>query len=241
MTIQLYHGDCLDVMKTLTPNSIDLVLTDPPYGTTQCKWDSVIPFDKMWECLNALTKKTVVLFGAEPFSSALRMSNVKKYKYDWVWEKPQSGFLNAKKMPLKNVECISVFQNTLWYNPQFVKGTPYICHRKNKKSPPTYGKQRDHSTFSNGDRYPMQILKYGHDKERFHPTQKPVALLEYLIKTYTNKGDTVLDFTMGSGSTAIACLNTGRNFIGIERDDKYFRIAKERIEKHQNIFDTPLE
>jgi DNA modification methylase len=239
--VLLYKGDCLEEMKKIPDGSVDLVLTDPPYGTTACKWDSVIPFEPMWEQLHRVIKGNgaIVLFGSEPFSSALRMSNIKRYKYDWVWEKPHTGQLNAKRMPLKNIENIMVFyefQPT--YNPQFEHGEPYAIERKGYRGSECYGKQRDHSTISDGRRYPRQVLKYKHDKNRIHPTQKPVELLEYLIRTYTNPGDTVFDFTMGSGSTGVACVNTNRNFIGIELDADYFKIAEKRIEDART---KPLE
>lgn len=185
----------------------------------------------MWDQIWRILKKngTCVLFCSQPFTSALIMSQTKRFKYCWTWEKPHTGQLNCKKMPLKNVEDIAVFQETLKYNPQFTLGKAYICHRRNKKSTESYGKQRDHSTFSNGERYPMQILKFPHDKHRFHPTQKPVALLEYLIKTYTQEGETVLDFTAGSMSTAIACINTNRKGIMIEKDEHYFKVGSDRV------------
>ena len=229
--IDLRQGDCLELMKSIPDGSVDMVLTDPPYGTTACKWDSVIPFEPMWAELKRVIKPNgaIVLFGSEPFSSALRMSNIKNYKYDWVWQKSPTGFLNAKKMPMKSVENIIVFYNKLpTYNPQG------ITKIKNKTI-------RNHSTkiertqiglsTHNGGRlretyiqsftgYPNQTLMFSNDKG-LHPTQKPVSLLEYLIKTYTNEGETVLDFTMGSGSTGVACVNTTRNFIGIELDDEY--------------------
>ena len=239
--IDLRQGDCLELMKSIPDGSVDMVLTDPPYGTTACKWDSVIPFEPMWAELKRVIKPNgaIVLFGSEPFSSALRMSNIKNYKYDWVWQKSPTGFLNAKKMPMKSVENIIVFYNKLpTYNPQG------ITKIKNKTI-------RNHSTkiertqiglsTHNGGRlretyiqsftgYPNQTLMFSNDKG-LHPTQKPVSLLEYLIKTYTNEGETVLDFTMGSGSTGVACVNTNRNFIGIELDEEYFEIAKKRIEE----------
>ena len=193
----------------------------------------------MWKELKRIIKPNgaIVLFGSEPFSSALRMSNIKRYKYDWIWENPHTGQLNAKIMPLKSYESISVF-NAKAYNPQFSNGEPYEVKRVNYKGSEAYGAQKDHSTKSDGKRYPKQILSFKHDKNRLHPTQKPVALLEYLIKTYTQESETVLDFTMGSGSTGVACVNTNRNFIGIEMDDNYFNIAKNRITEAQNVKET---
>ena len=324
--IELWHGDCLELMKNIPDGAVDLVLTDPPYGTTACKWDSVIPFEPMWEQLKRIVKRggAIVLFGSEPFSSLLRASNIGWYKYDWIWEKPNgSGFLSANISPLKNHENISVFYQTFsdcydttemftelkeymqtekkkaklngkqicdllgsymgshyftngsqfciptaeaysklqttgffdmpfseltekyqserqkskvddfnTYNPQFTSGKPYECKRgseaevfsgvKNQKSA--------HITKNDGKRYPKTVLKFNKETG-IHPTQKPVDLLEYLIETYTNNGETVLDFTMGSGSTGVACVNTNRRFIGIELDEGYFNIAKKRIEE----------
>ena len=184
----------------------------------------------MWEQLKRVTKKNgaIVLFGSQPFTSALVMSNIKMFKYCWYWKKPHTGQLNCKKMPLKNIEEVCIFQNAIKYNPQFADGKPYILERKKYKGSECYGKQTDHKTISNGKRYPKQILEFSEGK-KLHPTQKPVALTEYLIKTYTNEGETVLDFTMGSGTTGVACKNLNRNFIGIELDETYFNIAKKRI------------
>ena len=237
MDYKLYKGDCLEIMDKLIEKGvkIDMALTDPPYGTTACKWDSVIPIDKMWERLNKLIKPNgaMVLFGSEPFSSTLRLSNIKNYKYDWVWEKPQGvNPLLAKKQPLNNIEYIHVFyKKQSLYNPQFENGSPYVVTRDTKARPcemPNYT-FKESTTANEAKRYPKRILKFKR-AIGLHPTQKPVPLLEYLIKTYTNEGDLVLDFTMGSGSTGVACLNTNRKFIGIEFDEKYFNIAKDRIE-----------
>jgi len=232
----LIKGDCLEQMDKLITEGLvfDAIITDPTYGTTACKWDSVIPFEAMWERLNKLIKPNgaIVLFGSEPFSSALRMSNIKNYKYDWVWVKEQgTGFLNSKKQPLKNNEQMCVFyKKQPTYNPQMRQGfKPY----KTKKGGLTDNYRKDSvsevMTESNGERYPLNTLTFTRDKSKQHPTQKPVALMEYLIKTYTNEGELVLDFTMGSGTTGVACKNTNRKFVGIERDDKYFKIANDRI------------
>ena len=237
MGYKIYQGDCLEVMDKLIEEGVkvDMVLTDPPYGTTACKWDSVIPIDKMWERVNKLIKLNgaVVLFGSEPFSSTLRMSNIKNYKYDWVWEKPQGvNPLLAKKQPLNNIEYIHVFyKKQSLYNPQFEYGTPYkVTRDKKERLCEIYNYTfKESTTINEGKRYPKRVLKFKRETG-LHPTQKPVALLEYLIKTYTNEGDLVLDFTMGSGSTGVACLNTNRKFIGIELDEKYFNIAKDRLE-----------
>ena len=241
--MKLYKGDCLEVMKTIPDGSIDAIITDPPYGTTACKWDSVIDFDLMWEQLNRIIKPNgaIVLHSSQPFTSALVMSNPKMFKYDWIWKKPKgTGHLNAKRMPMNDFENISVFyKKQCTYNPQFVDGEPYkrIDASKNSLNKGCYGKVKEsYSTISSGKRYPKRVLDFQSDSQRFgslHPTQKPVALMEYLIKTYTNEGETVLDFTMGSGSTGVAAKNTNRDFIGIEMDDNYFNIATERINNEQ--------
>jgi DNA modification methylase len=237
--IQLLKGDCLELMKYIPDGSIDAIITDPPYGTTACKWDSVIPFDLMWEQLNRIIKPkgAIVLFGSEPFSSALRMSNIKNYKYDWVWDKKLAGNgVLAKIQPLKIHELIHIFSSKgkSIYLPQKTKG------KLRKKMFNGVGTTTILNTLSkcketyNDEYYPKTILEFsmaGQRKGRLHPTQKPVELMEYLIKTYTNELETVLDFTMGSGTTGVACVNTKRKFIGIEQDDKYFEIAKERINK----------
>jgi len=322
--MKLYKGDCLEVMDRMIAEGVkvDAIITDPPYGTTACKWDSVIPFDEMWLRLNKLIKLNgaIVLFGSEPFSSALRMSNIKQFRYDWIWQKKGSNGnpLLAKKNPLKTHENVSVFYldeaetkgrsdlfiklrdyfnnereklglshsdiktilnnwmgshyftngiqwtlptkdnyiklqstggfNVAWeklksnydeiskkcripYNPQKTKGNPYKI-KQGSVGDAFGGTKKEVITINNGDRYPKSIIEFGYEKEKLHPTQKPVALMEYLIKTYTNESELVLDFTMGSGTTGVACVNTNRNFIGIELDETYFNIAKERIEKH---------
>jgi site-specific DNA-methyltransferase (adenine-specific) len=236
--IELIRGDCLEEMDKLIEQgvTIDAIITDPPYGTTACKWDSVIPFDEMWLRLNKLIKPNgaIVLFGSEPFSSALRMSNIKNYKYDWVYVKDKgTGFLNSKKQPLRNNEQIIIFyKKQPIYNPQMRKGfKPYTAKRKGNSFSDNYGSQINVTTKNNGDRYPLNTLTFTRDKDKLHPTQKPLALMEYLIKTYTNENELVLDFTMGSGTTLIACQNTNRRGIGIEMDDKYFEIAKNTMEE----------
>ena len=235
--VLLYKGDCLEEMKKIPDGSVDLVLADPPYGTTACKWDSVIPFEPMWEQLHRVIKGNgaIVLFGSEPFSSALRVSNIKRYKYDWVWNKKLAGNgILAKRQPLKIHENIMVFNSRVYY-PQMTQG------RLRKKmglyeSEITGGDSYASETF-NSEYYPQSIQDFSAANMRtgrLHPTQKPVALLEYLIRTYTQPGETVLDFTMGSGSTGVACVNTGRDFIGIELDADYFKIAEKRIADAQN-------
>lgn len=232
--IKLMQGDCLERMKEIESGSVDMILTDPPYGTTACKWDSIIPLEPMWEQLKRIIKPNgaIVLFGAEPFSSVLRLSNLKQFKYDWVWVKEQgTGFLNAKKQPLRNSEQISVFyakQPT--YNPQMVGSETRVVKRKNKPQPTqNYGFSMQPIESVYRGRYPLNTLTFSRDKDKIHPTQKPVELMEYLIKTYTKESETVLDFTMGSGSTGVAAKNLNRNFIGIELGENYFKIAQDRI------------
>jgi len=240
--MKLINGDCLEEMDKLIADGIkvDAIICDPPYGTTACKWDSIIPFDAMWERLNKLIKDNgaIVLFGSEPFSSALRMSNIKNYKYDWVYLKAlATNFMNAKKMPMKWHENILVFYSNLpTYNPQMVetKKRRDVIDKINRDEG-VYGKtgEKDGYIYDNkGLKHPSTIIKVNNANQRkkVHPTQKPVALMEYLIKTYTNENETVLDFTMGSGTTGVACKNLGRDFIGIELDEKYFKIAEDRIE-----------
>jgi DNA modification methylase len=235
----LHNGDCLEFMRTLPDNSVDMCLTDPPYGTTACKWDSVIPFEPMWAELKRIVKDNgaIVLFGQEPFSSILRVSNIKDYKYDWYWQKERpTNVMQVKRRAGKVIETLSVFyKNQCTYIPQKTTYTGEL--RTNKIKDGSLGglidsKQKQPTIYKDdGTRYPLQLLKFNRDtlKSNFHPTQKPVALLEYLIKTYTLENETVLDFTMGSGSTGVACVNLNRNFIGCELDKSYFDIAVERI------------
>ena len=233
--IDLRKGDCLEVMKSIPSGSVDAIITDPPYGTTACKWDSVIDFDLMWEQLNRIIKPNgaIVLFGSEPFSSALRMSNIKNYKYDWVWNKKLAGnAINAKRHPLKIHEIITVFNSKI-YIPQKTKGK--MRKKMGFSNQPNHiGKVDEAKETMNDMYYPKSIQDFtmaNLRRGRLHPTQKPIALMEYLMQTYTNENETVLDFTMGSGSTGVACVNTNRNFIGIEQDENYFNIAKKRIEE----------
>ena len=234
--IQIKRGDCLELMKEIPDKSIDMILCDLPYGTTKNKWDSVIPLNKLWKQYERMIKDNgaIVLFSQMPFSAELVHSNLKLFKYEWIWQKDNgTGFLNAKKMPLKIHENILVFYKKLpLYNPQMRTGfKPYKC--KQGRHSTNYGAyEQGHITESNGERYPIDIIKFKKDSG-LHPTQKPVELLEYLIKTYTNEGETVLDNCMGSGSTGVACINTNRNFIGYELDEHYFQIAKERLEQHE--------
>jgi site-specific DNA-methyltransferase (adenine-specific) len=234
--IQLHHGDCLEIMKSIPDGSVDMILTDPPYGTTACKWDTVIPFEPMWGQVWRVLKPNgaCLLFGSEPFSSALRMSQIKQFKYDWIWDKVNpSGFQLAKKIPMKQHENVSVFyRKTSLYNPMLVKKEkPRLTKHYGKSSesnPLKYISTENHLVTHS---YPKSIVSISNAnrKNKVHPTQKPVLLLEYFIKTYTLESETVLDFTMGSGSTGVACVNLNRNFIGIEKDDKYFEIATKRI------------
>ena len=243
--IDLRLGDCLELMKDIPDGSIDAIITDPPYGTTACKWDSVIPFDLMWERLNRIIKPNgaIVLFGSEPFSSALRMSNIKNYKYDWIWDKQAGlGFLDAKFRPLKSHENIIIFGKLgsgvsngskipLKYNPQGVIQTTKTNRNKPSNILNSEPKLREFKNSKTG--YPKTIIQFSKDKSGLHPTQKPVLLMEYLIKTYTNENETVLDFTMGSGSTLVACQNTNRNGIGMEMGEKYFGIAQNRVQENK--------
>jgi len=234
--IDLYNGDCLEIMDKLIDKGVvvDAIITDPPYGTTACKWDSIIPFDEMWERLNKLIKPNgaIVLFGSEPFSSALRMSNIKNYKYDWIWDKVKGGnFAILKYQPYKTHEIISVFsKETHNYYPIKTPQKERIgkVYSSSASAPLKYsdGLERVYK-----DKHPKSIvtISNANQKGKLHPTQKPVALMEYLIKTYTNENELVLDFTMGSGTTGVACKNLGRDFIGIELDDNYFKVAQDRI------------
>ena len=240
-SLWLMKGDCLERMKEIPDGSVDMLLTDPPYGTTACKWDSVIPFELMWTELKRIIKPNgaIVLFGSEPFSSMLRCSNLKMFKYDWIWNKTKpQGFLNAKARPLVEHELIHVFSSgtctstskTMTYNPQGITNVDVLLKNTDTES---MGKRKSRKSGSEykqtQSNYPRSILRYAHDQSKLHPTQKPVALLEYLVKTYTNENMAVLDFTMGSGTTGVACMNTNRKFIGIEMDDNYFDIGSKRI------------
>jgi len=229
---KLILGDCLDELPKIFNKSVDLVLTDPPYGTTACKWDFVIPFEPMWNQLKRVIKdnSAIALFGSEPFSSSLRMSNIKNFKYDWIWNKKNiSNPMLAKYQPLKQHEIISLFNNHI-YKPIKTDLDKSRSWKQYSESRYTNSKTKGNIGNTNG-KYPKSIIEFSNAKQKnkLHPTQKPVALLEYLIKTYTNENDTVLDFTMGSGSTGVACKNTNRDFIGIELDQDYFKIAEQRI------------
>lgn len=234
---EILLGDCLELMKYIPNGSIDMILCDLPYGTTACKWDTIIPFDKLWEQYERIIKPNgaIVLFGSEPFSSVLRMSNIKRYKYDWIWDKVKpSGHLNAKIMPLKEHEIISIFsRGKCVYNPQGLEKIYKIQKKSNSDTTlgngySTFGKNNK-TTIQTIGNYPRSILTFNKPSKTLHPTQKPIALFEYLIKTYTNEGDLVLDNTAGSGTTAIACLNTNRQFIVMEKEQKYYDIILKRV------------
>lgn len=246
--VQLRQGDCLELMKEIPDGSVDLVLCDLPYQMTSCEWDVLIPFDQLWEQYRRIVKSngSVALFGTEPFASKLRMSNLDWYKYDWVWsKKATSDFLHAKNKPLNAHEVISVFSpgvcnhaslsgpRRMTYNPQGLVSLGVVTKNGDKPSAVSaahgclWNSSRTYEAYTN---YPKSVLEFNSRTEkRFHPTQKPVTLLEYLIKTYTNPGEVVLDNTMGSGSTGVAAVNTGRSFIGMELDSGYFEVAQQRI------------
>ena len=257
--IKLLHGDCLELMKDIPDKSVDLVLCDLPYNTAGLKWDCMIPLDLLWMQYKRIIKpnRAIVLFAQQPFTTAIISSNIEMWKYNWIWQKEMgSNFINCNYVPLKVSEDICVFGvgsttftkhgNSLIYNPQMSVGKPYICKNGNIADEEYAVLHRSskvcgHITENNGTRYPTNILRFNRDRNKIHPTQKPVALLEYLIRTYSNENDLVLDNTMGSGSTGVAAINTNRRFIGIEKDDKYFGIAQSRInesleQKQQNLF-----
>ena len=250
--ITLLNGDCLKMMKEIPDNSIDMVLCDLPYGTSASSWDKKLPMNDLWNEYKRIIKhnRAIVLFSQQPFTSLLITSNIEMWKYNWIWEKDNgTNFMNSHFCPLKITEDICVFGNgatsfvkngeNLIYNPQFSEGKPYSIISGNQKSNSAVvrggkGGRDDvggYKTESDGKRYPKNLIKFNRDKDKLHPTQKPVSLCEYLIQTYTNKGDVVLDNCMGSGTTGIACLNTNRKFIGMELDNTYFEVAKKRIEE----------
>lgn len=252
MTIKLHHGDCLELMKDIPSGSVDLILCDLPYGTTACAWDSLIPFDDLWTAYRRIAKPraAIVLTASQPFTSALVMSAIDLFKYEWIWEKPMaSGFAHAKNKPLKSHENICVFsrgttvhasqsEKRMTYFPQMEAGKPYVKKKAKQNTETSMGVRPSQPIAllqeNNGTRYPRSVqLLANPNRGAVHPTQKPVALMEYLIRTYTNEGDTVLDNCMGSGTTGVACANTGRNFIGMEINEHYFQIASDRIAKPQ--------
>lgn len=230
--ITLMQGDCLELMRQIPDGSVNMVLCDLPYGTTACKWDSVIPFDPLWAQYRRVAKRNaaIVLTASQPFTTALIASNMREFRYTWVWEKEQGvNFMLAKKQPLKVHEDVCVFYRDLpAYSPQMAAGRPYVSGKGN--SGEVTGCREKVQTINDGTRYPRSIQQFGR-QTGIHPTQKPVALMEYLIRTYTQEGETVLDNCMGSGTTGVACVNTNRKFIGIEKDPEYFKIAERRIYK----------
>lgn len=246
LPFQLYFGDCLERMKEIESGSVDMILCDLPYGTTCCSWDAVIPFEPLWEQYQRLIKKNgaIVLFAANPFAALLATSNLKLFRYELIWEKPAAtGFLNAKKQPLRAHENILIFYKSQpTYNPQKTYGHERkTCKRKDIGSE-HYGKQLKIQPYDSTERYPRSVQIFSSDKQKsnLHPTQKPVSLCEWLIRTYTNKGETVLDNCMGSGTTGIACINTGRRFIGIEKDARYFETASNRLANASTMQQTDL-
>lgn len=233
--VWLMKGDCLERMKEIESGSVDLILTDPPYGTTACKWDSVIPLERMWAELKRIIKPNgaIVMTASQPFTTMLIASNMKMFRYCWVWEKTLfTNFAQVKKQPAKRHEDICVFyQKQPTYNPQMGQGKPYSDKERARSMGVTGDALPSKKAITNtGTRYPSSVQKFSNGNNgNVHPTQKPVALMEYLIKTYTQEGETVLDFTFGSGTTGVACMNTNRKFIGIEMDDHYFDIGSKRI------------
>lgn len=234
MNIELHNGDCLELMANIPSESVDMILCDLPYGTTRNAWDSIIPLEPLWGHYKRIIKPNgaICLFSQMPFSATLVCSQPNLFRYEWIWKKGNAtGFLNANKMPMKAHENILVFYKRLpTYNKILSKGKPY--HSISKASNTTnYGNFGAHEINNEGTRVPRDVLEFGRDNDKYHPTQKPVALCEYLINTYTNEGETVLDNCMGSGSTGVACVNTGRNFIGIELSSNYYEIAQKRIDE----------
>ena len=236
---KIYCGDCLELMHEIQDKSIDMVLADPPYGTTACKWDSVIPLAPMWEQIERIIKQNgaIVITSSQPFTSVLILSNLSLFKYEWIWDKSLPvGHLNAKKRPLKLHENICVFyKKQPTYNPLKTFGhnkkIARAVYKKHADGNSVYGAEERDTFYSSTERYPVSIQRFNgaNQKNKTHPTQKPLSLMEYLIMTYTNKGDIVLDFAIGSGTTAVACINLHRNFIGIEKEQKYVDIANKRI------------
>lgn len=227
----LYMGDCLELMASQPDQSVDMVMADLPYGTTQNKWDSIIPLDLLWQQYWRVCRGAVVLTAQAPFDKALGASCLRHLKYEWIWEKPKAtGHLNCKKQPMKAHENVLVFYlKQATYNPQMTEGTPYSNNHKPGDAGSNYGSVGFSKVVGRTTRYPRSVLNFSHEAKPVHPTQKPVALMEYLVRTYTNPGDVVLDNTMGSGTTGVACANAGRRFIGMEMDAGYFEVACGRI------------
>ena len=239
--IHLVLGDCLERMKEIESGTVDMILCDLPYGTTCCSWDAVIPFEPLWAEYERVIKANgaIALFCAQPFTSILACSNLKLFRYEWIWEKPNAtGFLNAKKQPLRAHESILIFYKSQpTYNPQKTFGHERKTAKKKLIGSEHYGKQLSVKDYDSTERYPRSVQVFSSDKQKqaLHPTQKPVALCEYLIRTYTNYGETVLDNTMGSGTTGVACMNTGRKFIGIEKEAEYFELAETRLSELSSL------
>ena len=238
---QIITGDCIEEMSKLPDGCVDMILTDPPYGTTACKWDTIIPLEPMWEQLKRVIKPNgaIVMTASQPFTTTLIASNMKMFKYDLVWHKTHpKGHLNAKIMPMRGHEDIVVFgKGKTTYNPEMRKGKYRFKGNKGQKKGRCYGESKGYGTW-NDEYYPTSIITVGNanQQNKLHPTQKPVALMEYLIKTYTNEGELVLDFTCGSGTTCVAARNTGRDWLGIELSEEYCQIARERIEALVGLF-----
>lgn len=249
MKKEILLGDCLELMKYIQNGSIDMILADLPYGTTQCKWDSIIDLNKLWEQYERIIKPNgaIVLTAAQPFTSILVMSNLKLFKYDWVWKKPKgTGHLNAKKQPMRDKEDVLVFyKNQCTYNPQWTWGEPYSNLKSGKTAKPStaevsgkYMNGAEYRNGSDGRRYPKQVQEFGVvERGTIHPTEKPVDLFRYFIRTYTNEGELVLDNTAGSGTTAIACLEENRQFIVMEQDPDYFEKIKKRVADFNKNFE----
>lgn len=235
-TLRLFNDDCFNVLPAIAAQSVDLICADIPYGTTECKWDSVLDLKRMWIELYRVAKPNaaIVIFSAQPFTSVLVASNLKHWRSEWIWEKGNAtGFLNAKKQPLRAHENIEVFyRRQPTYNPQFTHGHERRASKRKAVNSECYGTASTLTKYDSTSRYPRDVQFFSSDKQKgsYHPTQKPVGLIKYLIETYSNPGEIVLDFTMGSGTTGVACHETGREFIGIEKEQKYFNIACQRLE-----------
>ncbi|MBI6563285.1 site-specific DNA-methyltransferase [Pseudomonas synxantha] len=243
--LNLLHGDCLEVMRAIPDESVDMILADLPYGTTQCAWDVVIPFAALWEQYLRIAKpeSAIVLCAAQPFASLMVSSNTRDYKYEWIWEKgAATGFLNAKKQPLRAHESAQVFyRKQPVYNPRMTTGHERKTSKRKSVESECYGKALNLTEYDSTERYPRSVQFFSSDKQTasYHPTQKPVAWMSFLISTYTNPGQVVMDNTMGSGTTGVACLQLGRKFIGIERDEKIFGTAKARLDAEVLRLSTP--
>jgi DNA modification methylase len=235
VSVQLFQGDCLEIMTTLPASSVDMVLCDLPYGTTQNKWDETLPLAALWSHYGRAARGPIVLTATQPFSSRLVVSAPVRFRYEWVWQKEPTGNLNAKRQPMCEHESVLVFGESVTYRPQGIRPTLRKRAASDNSHTTNYGEQKRQAYTQTVTGYPTTVISFAKDRRKVHPTQKPVALMEYLIKTYTNPGDTVLDNCMGSGTTGVACVNTGRSFIGIEKDPAYFAIAQRRIAEAQGV------